>query len=72
MRTSSPARQVNIRVPVEVYDVLDAAAWVQGTRMQGLLAPVLKTTADRYGEKEAVRMAVAARQSGQASSDAQK
>jgi hypothetical protein len=57
---------VNIRVPVEVYDILEAAAFVRSMRgMQHLLAPLLSEKAKELQEEEAVRAAIAARQSAQ-------
>jgi hypothetical protein len=55
-------RQVNIRVPTETYDVLEAAVFVRRLRgLQDLLAPVLEQTAARLKREEAIRLAVSAR-----------
>lgn len=56
------ARQVNIRVPADTYDVLEAAAFVKRMRgLQELLAPVVEQTAGELQRDEDVRGAIAAR-----------
>ena len=61
-------RQVNVRVPLETFDVLEAAVFVRRLRgFQDLLAPVLESTAAQLERDEAVRKALNARRSANGS-----
>jgi hypothetical protein len=57
-------RQVNIRVPAEAHDVLEAAVYVRRLRgMQDLLAPLVEQAVDELQRDEAIQVVVAARRS---------
>lgn len=60
----APTRpQVNVRVPQDVMDVLDAAAFVRDYRgLQELVAPELEDFAKRLRQEPAVDAALAARE----------
>ena len=53
---SRDLRAIAVRVPPEVWNVLDAARMVKGYRgLQDLLRPVLETEADRWSKVEEVK-----------------
>ena len=58
-------KQVNVRVPLEVGDVLDAAAFVRDLRgLQELVAPELERFANQLQHDPEVAAALRARQRG--------
>lgn len=58
----STPKQVNVRVSREIYDVLDAAAFVRGFRgMQDLVGPVVEREAEKLAQQAPVQDALAAR-----------
>jgi hypothetical protein len=55
--------QLNIRIPQDVAQVLEAAAYVHGYKgLQELIEPVVLARAAELGADEAVKAALAARQ----------
>ena len=61
-RKRVPLSQINVRVPLEVEEILEAAVFVSRSRsIQQLLAPVVEAHAEKLAEDESVQAALRAR-----------
>jgi uncharacterized protein (DUF1778 family) len=61
-RSAGPNAQINIRVPPDVEEVLETAAYLKGYRsLQSLLGPVVRDFAADLAKRPSVQAAIRAR-----------